>query len=77
MPLTFTPADIALWQREVDYWAAAFDSAWDERSHAKIEAARVAIRALLDLRDDVQAEAQRTRKVYISNLMRCARDDLP
>lgn len=55
--LTFTAADIAAWQREVDHWAAEFEAAWDALAWARIEAARVALRALLELRDLVQAEA--------------------
>ncbi len=54
----FTAADIACWQAEVDHWAAEFEAAWDALAWARIEAARVALRALLQLRDLVQAEAQ-------------------
>jgi hypothetical protein len=63
---TFTAADVAAWQREVDHWSAVSDAAWDAlaagtswpRAYARIQAASVALRSLLDLRDFIQAEAQ-------------------
>jgi len=57
-------AFIAAWQRLVNYWLARSDAAWDELAatphavwshplHRRIKRARVALRALLDLRDAV------------------------
>jgi hypothetical protein len=72
--VTFTPAEIAAWQREVDHWSVALDAAWDDlaatprragwsRAYATIEAATVAIRSLLDMRDDVQERASSSEKL--------------
>jgi hypothetical protein len=47
-------AFIAAWQRLVHYWAAAWDAAWDARAWDEVEAARVELRRLFDLRDQIQ-----------------------
>lgn len=52
-------AFIAAWQRLVDYWAAAWEAAWDARAWHEVEAARVQLRALLDLRDKMQARPRK------------------